>query len=423
MTHENRSMLFRIIGVTLCTAITVMPASSAPAVAVAMVSAPGVDRVDPSPGAPVDALSAGITAFGHELSQVTATPSKNWVASPLSIAYAFAMARAGAGSATAAEIDRAFGFPSSGTDDAFNAATRKLADPQPKGAGTGRPPTLLIGNALFTAAGQQVGKPFLGTLAAHYGAGVYPVDFHSARATQTINEWVRAQTADRIRKLFDHLDPDTRLVLANAVYLRADWEHQFGETPTEPAPFTRADGSTEQVPTMRQDVRLRYAGGDGWQAVELPYTGSDLAMWIMVPSGDKSPDDLLSPSSMASVRASLRPEYLGLALPRWNFGTDIDLADPLQRLGVRQAFDPGAADFSGIQPGLHIDQAVHRANITVDERGTEAAAVTGATMLASAPAPPTLVVRADRPFAFVVVHRSTGLPLFVGHVADPAAHD
>jgi serpin B len=421
MTRGNRRRWSRLIGVTLCISITVVPSSSAPALAVVRVGATGVERVDPAPGAPLDALSAGITAFGYQLSQVTAAPSNNWVASPLSVGYAFAMARAGARGTTAAEIDRAFGFPPAGTDDAFNAATRQLANARPEGPGTGRPPVLLVGNALFTAEGLPVGKPFLSTLAAQYGAGVYRVDFRSARATQTINDWVRAQTADRIRKLFDHLAPDTRLVLANAVYLRADWEHEFGETPTGPAPFTRADGSTEQVPTMHQDARLRYASGDGWQAVELPYARSDLAMWIMVPSGNRSPDDLLSPASMASVRASLRPEYLALALPRWNFGTDLDLADPLQRLGVRQAFDAGAADFSGIQPGLHIDQAVHRANITVDERGTEAAAVTGAAMLTSAPAPPNLVVRADRPFAFAVVHRPTGLPLFVGHVADPAA--
>jgi serpin B len=378
----------------------------------------GVGRATPVPGAPVDALSAGITAFGYQLSQVTAGPSKNWVASPLSIAYAFAMARAGARGATAVEIDRAFGFPPAGTDDAFNAATRWLSSPSPDGPGTGGPPVLHAGNALFTAEGQRVEKTFLRTLAAQYGAGVYSVDFHSARAAQAINEWVRAQTAGRIRQLFDHLDPGTKLVLANAVYLKADWEHQFGEAPTQPDTFIRADGSTAQVPMMRQDADLRYASGDGWQAVELPYAHSELAMWIMVPAGNGSPDDLLTPGSMAAVGAALRPEYLGLTLPRWNFGTEIDLVDPLTRLGVRQAFGPDA-DFTGIQPGLSIDQAVHRANITVDERGTEAAAVTGIAMPTAARMPPNLVVRADRPFAFAVVHRPTRLPLFVGHVADP----
>jgi serine protease inhibitor len=415
MERHNRYTWRIIIGAALCAIVTLTLTASARAQAITSVNAVGVHRATPPPGAPVGDLAEGVTAFGYRLCRLTAEPSKNWVASPLSIAYAFAMARVGASGETATEIDRVFGFPRPGTDEAFNAATRQVTSSSPGG------PTVLIGNALFTAEGQPVGKPFLNTLAAQYGAGVYAVDFRSPQATQKINEWVRAQTADRIRRLFNQLGPDTRLVLANAVYLHADWAHQFGETPTAPATFTRADGRAEQVPTMYQESNLGYASGDGWQAVELPYAHSDLAMRIVIPTGSRSPDDLLSPDSMASVGAALKPRYLALALPRWNFGTDLDLVDPLGRLGVRQAFDAGRADFSGIQPGLHIDQAIHRANITVDERGTEAAAVTGLSMLVSARVPPDLVVRADRPFAFAVVHRPTGLPLFVGRVADPAS--
>jgi serpin B len=377
------------------------------------IRAEGVERAIPAPDAPVDAITAGITDFGYRLSQVAGDPTKNWVASPLSIAYAFAMARAGAEGDTAAEIDRVFGFPPARRDEAFNAATRQVASAD-------RSATVLIGNALFTAVGQRVGKPFLSTLAAQYGAGVYTVDFRSRAATRRINEWVRAQTAGRIRTLFDSLDASTRLVLADAVYLRADWAHPFGEeTPTGPAGFTRADGSTVSVPTMRQETDLRYASGDGWQAVELPYAHSDLAMWVMVPSGGRSPGELLSAPSLASIRTALRPAHVGVELPKWNFGSTIDLIGPLTTLGVRRAFDQDEADFSGIQPGLFVGQAIHRADITVDERGTEAAAVTGLSFAASARIPPPLVVRADHPFAFAIVHRPTGLPMFIGHVASP----
>jgi serpin B len=87
---------------------------------------------------------------------------------------------------------------------------------------------------------------------------------------------------------------------------------------------------------------------------------------------------------------------------------------------MTDAFTP-AADFSGISPGLLIDQAIHRATITVTEWGTEAAAVTGLAAMASAELAPPLTVRADHPFVFSIVHLPTGAPLFVGSVADPTA--
>jgi serine protease inhibitor len=409
MARPNRRFWRIAVSAIVATAITLTLTSSARAQALTRLGADGVDRADPSPTAPTGPVTRGIADFGARLDQLSADQSDNWVASPLSIAYAFSMARAGAGGDTAAEIDRAFGFPATGRDDAFNAVTRQVVPAD-------RRATVLIGNALFTQQGLPVGKPFLNTLAAQYGAGVYTVDFGSPDAAKTMNDWVRTQTADRIRKLFDQVDPDTRLVLANAVYLKAEWQQPFDRT--DPADFRTAGGSIRQVPTMHLETDLRYARGTGWQAVEVPYAHSDLAMWIMVPDGNGSPDSLLTADSMAAVGAALRPEYLELALPKWDFSTTIDLSGPLTRLGIRQAFSP-AADFSGIQPGLYIGQAIHRADITVDEQGTRAAAATGILMPTSARMPPATVVRADHPFAFAIVHRPTGVPLFVGHVANP----
>jgi serine protease inhibitor len=409
MTRPNRRFWRTALSAVLATAIALTLTSSARAQALTRLGADGVDRAEPSSTAPTDLTVRGLVDFGARLDQLTADRSKNWVASPLSIAYAFSMARAGAGGETAAEIDRAFGFPATGRDEAFNAVTRQVVPTDPRA-------TILIGNALFTQQGFPVRKPFLNTLAAQYGAGVYAVDFGSPNAAKTMNDWVRTQTADRIRKLFDQVDPDTRLVLANAVYLKADWQQPFAYT--EPADFRPADGRTRQVPTMHTEADVRYARSAGWQAVELPYAHSDLAMWIMVPDGTGSPDRLLTADSMAAVGAALRPEYVELALPKWDFSTEIDLSGPLTRMGVKQAFAP-TADFSGIQPGLYISQAIHRADITVDEQGTRAAAATAIGMAVSARVPPPTVVRADHPFAFAIVHRPTGLPLFVGHVANP----
>jgi serine protease inhibitor len=386
-------------------------------------------RTAPPPGTPIEATVAGMTQLGYELARAHGAEQDNWLISPLSIAYAFAMLRAGAGGETAAEIDRAFGFPATGLAESFNALTRQVVTADvPPAAPRGRsrsgepaPPVVCVANGLFPQHGQAIGKPFLDTLGTQYGAGVYPVNFASSDAKRAIDSWVRRQTAGLIRELFNKLSPDTRLVLANTVYLRASWRKSFQEFETTTEPFTTAGGDTVQVPTMHADVDARYLSGPGWQAVELPYHG-DLAMRIMLPAATDrgAREALLSPAATAVVAAGLREERVRLALPRWTFSTVVNLAQELPKLGMPTTFS-GAADFAGIAPGLLIDQAVHRTKIIVDEEGTEAAAVTGVAMAVSAPAQPKITVRVDRPFAFAIVHTPTGTPLFTGTVGDPSA--
>jgi serine protease inhibitor len=377
------------------------------------------------------ALVEGITAFGYDLYAQAAASGGNVVYSPLSIAVALSMARAGANGTTASQIDSVMHFPADGRDAAMNALTQALAtrDTAPpvaspaasRSAGSApEDPILTIANGLFVEQGQPIGAPFLQTLAADYGTGVHTVDFRSASATAQINAWVRTQTAQRIQQLFDSIDPSTLVVLANAVYLKADWAIPFAEDPTASAPFTKTGGAQIMVPTMHQSGTLGYAKADGWQAVSIPYAGGTLAMWVIVPTGSSPLADLLAPSTMSSIAAGLKPTDLTLSLPRWKSTTILNLGTALQHLGMTAAFSPGA-DFSGIYPGLFIGQAVHRATITVDEWGTEAAAVTGLAFVASSRMAPTVTVNADHPFAYAIVNLPTGAVLFEGSVADPTA--
>jgi serpin B len=425
----NRAVWGRVLGAGLAAVtLAAAPGCGARDYGPPVLKAADVERRTPAADAPVDAVSRGLAALGHELARTDAAPGKNWIASPLSIGSAFAMARAGANGETAAEIDRVLGLPAAGGHDAYNAVTRQVVTgdgppPAPvakREPGPPRPPTVRVGNALFTQHGLPIGPRFLDTLAAQYGAGVRPVDFASPDAADMINSWVRRETAGRIGKLFDELPGDTKLVLANTVYLRADWARPFTES--RPDTFRRAGGSTVEVPMMHQEEKLGYAAGDGWQAVEVPYAGGRFAMRILLPSGDRAPATLLAPDAIAAVTAALRPMDVELSLPRWDFTTTIDLTRAMRNLGVTRAFD-ATADFSGISPGLYIDRAIHRATITVDEWGTEAAAVSGIGMALSAGPQPQVQVRVDRPFAFAIIHGPTRVPLFVGQVADPSARD
>jgi serpin B len=273
------------------------------------------------------------------------------------------------------------------------------------------PPVVAIANGLFVRNGLRPSPTFLRTLGEQYGAAPQEVDFASPTAKQQIDAWVREQTADRIDELFDELDPMTIAVLANAVYLKASWQVPFDEGLTEDEAFHRADGSTVDVPMMHlaRPEQLRYLRTPDWEAVRLPYAGDQLAMWVMIPT-----DAATTPRfDWATLdRAELRT--VDLALPRWDFATEVALLPTLERLGLTDL-----TDLPGISDSAVVDDAIHRATITVDEFGTEAAAVTGIAVVESAPSPD-ITVRADRPFAFAITHEPTGAPVFLGTVTDPS---
>lgn len=409
-----------------------------------LVAAEDVERVVPPRDTAIAPTVEGMSAFAYALTKEAGDPAKNFVASPASIAYAFGMVRAGARGTSAAEIDQVLGFPSSGPHAALNLLTRQVvtadrAEPRPSKPKKRKPdekpaaPVVALANGVFAQQDFDIKAAYLRLLAEQYGAGVQTVDFRGD-ATEVINGWVRDQTAERITKLFDEIGPDIVLVLANAVYLKADWEVPFEVESTHDAAFTTVDGDTVTTPMMSRQGAMRYAESDDWQAAELAYAGGELAMWVIVPtvgtaaasassaaSSAAAPASLLAPETLRDVRAGLRDGPAKVVMPRWDFATDLDLLPALQALGMRVPFSD-QANFSGIADGLAIGQAMHRATITVDEWGTEAAAVTGLGMRVTAlPADPPVEIRADRPFAFAVVHRPTQTPLFVGQVTDPSA--
>jgi serpin B len=157
--------------------------------------------------------------------------------------------------------------------------------------------------------------------------------------------------------------------------------------------------------------------GAGYTAVKLPYEGNELAMVVIVPDEPTTLADFeagLTGERLAEIVSGLEPAAIDLSLPRFEASSALDLAGPLTALGVPV---PGG-DLSGIAPGTTIGAAVHAANITVDEKGTEAAAATAIMGLTSMPGEIT-TVRVDRPFLFLIQHEETGAPLFYGRITDP----
>ncbi len=386
--------------------------------------------------ADMTALAAGNRAFAADAyTWLAANEDGNVVFSPVSLRLALAMAYSGARGETAEEMAAALHFDLG--DDALHAAFNTLdqilasrnRQEEPGPDGEERKVELSVANALWGQEGFGFERPFLDLLAEDYDAGMRIVDYVGAteQARQTINGWVAEETNDRITELIPSgvLSALTRLVITNAVYLDATWWSTFDADDTWDAPFTLLDGSEVTASTMHQDAWFPYAAGDGWRAVELPYVGEELAMLLLVPDEGSfaEVEGQVGDGLIDEVLAGLAPVDVSLGLPRFEFRTKASMADMLSELGMPLAFDPNAADFSGMttEDRLFISAVLHEAFISVDEAGTEAAAATAVVMnLAAAPVQG-VDLQIDRPFLFWLYDRETGTVLFMGRVLDPTA--
>ena len=376
------------------------------------------------------AAAASIDAFGLDLLRALAR-GDNTVVSPASIAIAVAMAQAGAAGETASQMNAVLHGAGSGSGAGINALDQALAARNgtfTDAEGHDLTVALRVANTPFAQAGMTLEPSYLDALASRFGAGLRLVDYRRdpEAARNLINAWVKSQTEGRIPRLLAPgiLDSLTRLVLVNAIYLKAPWQVPFDAELTGPSPFTLAGGSTVDVPTMAGGLQqLRYAEGSGWKAVELPYAGGSLAMTIVVPDDLAAFVQHLDAAQFGQITGALAAREVELWLPRFAIRAETDLARTLSALGMPLAFDPQLADFSGITADerLYISAVVHQANISVDEKGTEAAAATAVAMAATAMPADSVMLRVDRPFLFAVRDAPTGAILFLGQVTDPGA--
>ncbi len=394
-----------------------------------------VPRADPSvTDAELAALVAGNAEFAYDLFTVAATEGGNTVVSPYSVAAALTMVYAGARGDTATEMRDvlAIGLDDDRLHPARNALDRMLATPadDPDPDDDREPFTIRIANSLWGQAGYPFLDEFLVLLAEHYDAGMNLVDFAAAAeaARLAINAEVEEQTEGRITDLIpegvvDHL---TRLVIVNAIWFKASWTNQFDRSLTADGAFTTLAGEAVTVPMMRHvDLRTDYTAGDGYQAVQLHYKG-DASMILVVPEAGRFEEVAarFDEALVAEVRANLSTFLVTLAMPRFEFRSELGLKEALQQLGMVAAFtdpaSPDGADFTGMTPEkeLSVQDVVHQAFISVDEEGTEAAAATAA-VIGLLSAPPQVELTLDRPFLFVIDHTPTSEPLFVGQVTDP----
>lgn len=401
----------------------------------------------PLPTALAQAATA-LNGLGLDLLRQIAATNGNAVLSPYSIQMALGMTSAGAAGQTLADMTRVLHYPKSETEthaaltglqralDNIHRATVEHAAKAKEWGGASEPIVITTANRLFGQRGYGFRPTFLDFVKTTYGAPFETLDFRREpdASAAHISRWVAERTHDRIRDLIPRgmLPLDTRLVLVNAVYLKAPWAVPFVASATSPQPFQAASGVVVRVPTLSREGQLGYQRREGYQVVTLPYGNGELEFVVLLPD---------QATGLATLERRLTPELLvaagraegtlvRLQLPKLKLQPPpVRLGSALRALGMGSAFDDpaGSADFSRMvappagQP-LCISEVVHQTFLELDEKGTEAAAAT-AVMMAPTSAvltpPKPVEVRVDRPFLFAIQERSSGACLFLGRVLDP----
>ena len=433
-----------------------------------------------------ESAASAINSFGVDLLTRATKTNENCVVSPYSIQSALAMAYAGAEGRTRAEMAKALHYVSDEAalhrsfaalqktldqlaadsakqaeqwkrQESSSAAVPKTADepakerpkhsesevstnsllgPSQVGRKTSDPVTLTVANRLFGQEGYNFLAPFLALAKDNYAAPFQALDFaqDATSAGRQINQWVEDRTRQRIRSLIPDgmLPPLTRLVLVNAIYLKAPWDTPFEVANTKARRFYVVAGKAVDVPTMTQKHQLGYARRNDFSVVALPYGHQDLKFLVLLPDSVNGLAGLERGLTSGLLRecAQLEAREVVLYLPKLKLDPPLlPLGSALRGLGMKSAFDDprGSANFNRLAPRrpddyLYLSEVLHKTFLSLDEEGTEAAAATSVLLESfgiESEKPQPIEVRVDHPFLFAIQHRPSGACLFLGRVTDP----
>jgi len=363
----------------------------------------------------------GIELFKEVLAYQDA--DDNVIFSPFSVSLALAMTYNGADSTTkdAMEITlKKEGLSIEEINDIYENLMNGLKSIDPK-------VVLEIANSIWYRDNFYVEQDFINTNQKYYNAEVRALDFGDPSAKNTINNWVAEKTHDKIEKIIDLISPNSVMYLINAIYFNGIWKYEFDEKDTENKDFHLTETSTIEVPTMHIEGKFNYYENSTFSSVELLYGAGDYSMLILLPNQDKSTTDIvdnLTVENWENWLGNYSEKDIIIDLPKFKFEFEDSLNRPLINMGMSIAFSPEEADFSKInsQNDLYISMVKQKAYIDVNEKGTEAAAVTVVGIELTA-IPDNKYFTVNRPFLFVIKEKKTKAIIFIGIVNTPEYQD
>jgi len=349
--------------------------------------------------------------------------SENVVISPLSISFAFGMAVNGAEGETRQAILNALkvsgDLSMTEINQSYETLMNYLTELDPDVA-------MEIANSIWYREDFDIKQEFLDINQGFFDAMVQGLNFNSPGAAQTINNWVKEKTHNKIQGIIEPPIPqDLIMFLINAVYFKGTWTYQFKEEQTLDAAFYLPDSSTVDSRLMTREGGYDYYETDTYQAVDMPYGDSAFSMTVILPRPGENINDFIADFSKAdfdNMIDSLRHDSIKLYMPKYKVECKYTLNDYLKAMGMDIAFACERADFTNIsEADLCISEVKHKTFIEVNEEGTEAAAVTSIGIRVTAMQPGPTVMRIDRPFFFVIRETNSNIMLFMGKIINPTA--
>jgi serine protease inhibitor len=359
-------------------------------------------------------------SFSLKLLKQVATTSitnKNLMLSPLSISMALAMTSNGSNGATLEGIRNTLGF-NGFTEEQINSYYQHLITDLP---GLDPKATIKIANSIWYSNNFEVAPPFLQTNTNYYKAAVEALNFNDPASLTKINNWVNSQTNGKIPTIIEEIPANAIMYLINAVYFKSIWQYPFDKSKTAKSAFYISPTNTVQADFMNANTTFKMGGRLDASVYELPYGNGKYSMVVVMPTADKTVNDLISTLDTTKWKgwlANLNTVTRDIKMPKFKFAYDITLNETLKALGMATAFDEHAADFTRINSkgGLYISKVKHKSFIEVNEEGTEAAAATSVEISFTS-APQSVII--NRPFLFAIREVNTGLILFSGVINNP----
>lgn len=392
--------------------------------ALAAASCDNKNTIDPNTSAANNELKAIPAAFSDQTSEFAfdfwkkhnaiEEADKSYFVSPLSLHIALGMLLNGSDTQTKDEIQKVLRVSSdlATTNGIYKDLIDNLPLSDPKVKNT-------IANSVWYRNDFKVEQSYLDNLKNNFNAGVFGENFDDKATVGKINNWASDNTNGKIRKVLDEIKSDQVLFLMNALYFKGDWKTQFKAADTRDENFTGTKG-VKSVKMMNMTENVKYAKRDNYQAVELPYGDGNYVMTVILP--DKSTDATLaslSTSEWQQLNGALKEQKVIVGLPKFTLEYEADLKKVLSEMGMNAAFTDGA-DLSKIaSPAgrLKVGMVKQNTYVGIDEKGTEAAAVTTiGVVLTSVPVYPTVVC--NRPFLFVISEKQSNTILFTGKISN-----
>ena len=338
------------------------------------------------------------------------------VLSPLSITYALGMLNNGAAGQTQQEINTVLGF-----DDveAQNEFCLKITNGLLTAGYTDNTTKAILSNTIFVNKGRgyELQQDFTHTVNNYYYAYPQSRDFNDGETCGVINQWASDHTEGMIKGVLseNEFNPLAVSYLLNATYFKGMWSSPFETENTTDEPF--AGG--EKVPMMHRLIQTTYDENELYQTVSLPYGNGTYNMQVFLPREGKTLDEVIESLNGKNWQINGNNCEVGLSLPRFETDTDQDLVGVMSALGMPSAFNPYEADFSSmcveniLGENIYIGLMKQVAKIKLDEKGTEAAAVTIIGEFTTG-IPDYAEFTANRPFFYIISEQSTGVILFMG---------